>query len=403
MVDSSLSDWIQTTLGQFITLQRGIDLPTKDRRQGTVPILGSFGITGWHDEAKVEGPGITVGRSGASFGTVSYSSENYWPLNTALYVKDFHGNDPKYAYYFLKTFPFKLYNSGSAQPSLNRNFVHPVSIRVPPLPEQKRISAVLGALDDKIELNRKMNKTLEAMAQAIFKSWFVDFEPFRNGGMVDSLPAPNASARQAGELGPIPKGWKVGRVGDIASNYRQTVKPEEQEEGTPYIGLADMPMRCIALDSWGVAGDATSAKARYQSGDILFGKLRSYFKKVGVAPTDGVCSSDILVVRPKQEMWFGYTLGILTYDAFIDFTSTVSTGTRMPRVNWKAMSGYWVAIPPVEISEKFNVFVAALVKRIQSNILENRNLAELRNTLLPKLISGEIRVPEAEQMVAEVE
>jgi len=244
MVDSSLSDWIQTTLGQFITLQRGIDLPTQDRRQGAVPILGSFGITGWHDEAKVEGPGITVGRSGASFGTVSYSSENYWPLNTALYVKDFHGNDPKFAYYFLKTFPFKRYNSGSAQPSLNRNFVHPVSIRAPQLPEQKRIAAVLGALDDKIELNRKMNKTLEAMAQAIFKSWFVDFEPFRDGGMVDSLPAPNASARQAGELGPIPKGWEVVALDGVAEFLNgaacQKYPVSDEKDSLPIIKIREL-------------------------------------------------------------------------------------------------------------------------------------------------------------------
>ncbi|EQD78764.1 restriction modification system DNA specificity subunit, partial [mine drainage metagenome] len=119
-------------LGEFVTLQRGHDLPDEQRRPGSVPILGSFGITGWHDEAKALGPGVTVGRSGASFGVVSYSSRDYWPLNTALYVIDFHGNDPRFAYYFLQQFDFKSYNSGSAQPSLNRNFIHPVPVDVPP-------------------------------------------------------------------------------------------------------------------------------------------------------------------------------------------------------------------------------------------------------------------------------
>ena len=124
--------WKRMPLGKFVSLQRGHDLPDERRQPGRVPILGSFGITGWHDTAKAPGPGVTVGRSGASFGVVSYSSIDYWPLNTALYVTDFHGNDERFAYYFLKCFDFRSFNSGSAQPSLNRNFVHPVPIDVPP-------------------------------------------------------------------------------------------------------------------------------------------------------------------------------------------------------------------------------------------------------------------------------
>jgi type I restriction enzyme, S subunit len=171
--------WKRVRLGEFVTLQRGHDLPDERRRPGNVPILGSFGITGWHDEPRASGPGVTVGRSGASFGIVTYSARDYWPLNTALYVVDFHGNDPRFAYYLLKQFDFQGYNSGSAQPSLNRNFIHPIPIDIPPLPEQRAIAHILGTLDDKIELNRRMNETLEAMARALFKSWFVDFDPVR--------------------------------------------------------------------------------------------------------------------------------------------------------------------------------------------------------------------------------
>jgi type I restriction enzyme, S subunit len=144
------SGWKQVPLGEFVTLLRGHDLPEEDRRPGSVPVLGSFGVTGWHDEPRASGPGVTVGRSGASFGVVSYSPVDYWPLNTALYVIDFHGNDQRFAYYLLKLFDFKRYNSGSAQPSLNRNFVHPVPVSVPPLAEQLTIAHVLGTLDDKI-------------------------------------------------------------------------------------------------------------------------------------------------------------------------------------------------------------------------------------------------------------
>jgi hypothetical protein len=165
--------------GNFISLQRGHDLPEQERIKGDVPILGSFGVTGWHNKSLAKAPGLTIGRSGASFGTATYTERDYFPLNTTLYVTDFKGNHPKFAYYFAEQFDFSSFNSGSAQPSLNRNFINPVEVRIPPLAEQKTIAHILGTLDDKIELNRKTNETLEAMAKALFKSWFVDFDPVR--------------------------------------------------------------------------------------------------------------------------------------------------------------------------------------------------------------------------------
>ncbi|MEK7755427.1 MAG: restriction endonuclease subunit S, partial [Acidobacteriota bacterium] len=173
------TDWPIRTVGDLVTLQRGIDLPDAERHEGSVPIMGSFGITGRHNVAACIGPGVTVGRSGASIGVVSYIKEDYWPLNTCLYVRDFHGNSPRFTYYFLKTLDLARLNSGSAQPSLNRNFVHPVPVAFPARPEQDTIASILGALDDKIGLNRRMNGTLEAMARAIFRDWFVDFGPTR--------------------------------------------------------------------------------------------------------------------------------------------------------------------------------------------------------------------------------
>ncbi len=144
-----VSGWRETTLGEFISLQRGHDLPEYDRRPGCVPVMGSFGVTGHHDEARASGPGVTVGRSGASFGVVSFCDRNYWPLNTCLYATDFHGNDPRFAYYLLKSIDFGRYNSGSAQPSLNRNFIRDIPIRVPPR-RQRHIARTLGGLDDKM-------------------------------------------------------------------------------------------------------------------------------------------------------------------------------------------------------------------------------------------------------------
>ena len=165
----AINGWHETTLGDFVTLQRGHDLPDSNRRPGNIPVIGSAGITGYHDTALAKGPGVTVGRSGASFGVVTYSPVDYWPHNACLYTIDFHGNDERFAFYFLKSLDFSSFNSGSAQPSLNRNFIHPLKIEVPEPPEQRAIAGILGALDDKIEVNRRMNATLESMARAMFQ------------------------------------------------------------------------------------------------------------------------------------------------------------------------------------------------------------------------------------------
>ncbi len=191
-------EWRDTTIGGFVTLQRGHDLTDAERRPGTVPVMGAAGQNGFHDTALAQGPGIVIGRSGASFGQVHYCEKDFWPHNTGLYVTDFGENSPRFAYYLLKALDFSRFNSGSAQPSLNRNFIYPIEVQVPPPDEQRAIAHILGTLDDKIELNRKMNETLEAMARSLFKSWFVDFDPVRrNAARARNQPSPPA---------PLPKG-----------------------------------------------------------------------------------------------------------------------------------------------------------------------------------------------------
>ncbi|MBI4678963.1 MAG: restriction endonuclease subunit S [Elusimicrobia bacterium] len=397
--------WKRMTLGEFVALQRGHDLPEQMRKPGSIPILGSFGITGWHSNAKARGPGVIIGRSGASFGVVSYSPGDYWPLNTALYVVDFHGNDERFAYYFLKSLDFKRYNSGSAQPSLNRNFIHPMEVVIPPVNEQKTIAHILGTLDDKIELNRRMNETLEAMARAIFKSWFVDFDPVkakaagrRPAGMDAATAALFPDSFEDSELGEIPKGWRVGAFGDVAEHPRRSVQPDQIGPGTPYIALEHMPRRCIALSDWSVAVDLESNKFEFKTGEILFGKLRPYFHKVGVAPLDGVCSTDILVVVPRADDWFGFVLCQASSESFVEYANAGSTGTKMPRTSWDEMARYPLGIPPKPVAEAFTKQVRPAFDGIIARIHESHTLAALRDTLLPKLLSGEIRVADAGKM-----
>ena len=283
---------------------------------------------------------------------------------------------------------------------LQTGAIQQVVIPLPPLSEQRAIAHILGSLDDKIELNRQMNQTLEEMARAIFKSWFVDFDPVhakargeQPAGMDAATAALFPASFEDTELGPVPTGWRIGVIGDIANNIRRSVSPEEVAADTPYIGLEHMPQRNIALSDWGRSDAVTSGKSHFEKGDILFGKLRPYFHKVGVVPITGICSTDILVVKEKAIEWFGLLLGHLSSTTFIDYTNAVSGGTKMPRTNWSDMARYQIPIPSKVLAARITDIIHPLIALIHYNIFESRTLAELRDALLPKLMSGELRVP----------
>jgi type I restriction enzyme S subunit len=296
--------------------------------------------------------------------------------------------------------------TGTTVVGIRQSELRKVSLTLPPLAEQKAIAAVLGALDDKIELNRRMNATLEAMARALFQSWFVDFDPVR--AKLDGLP-PAALDQATAALFPeqledspfghIPKGWTVGKLGDIGANSRRGVQPGQIAPNTPYIALEHMPRRCIALGDWADSADVASSKSAFKKGEILFGKLRPYFHKVGVAPFDGVCSTDILVLAPKSPEWFGFLLGHASSDELIQFTDLASTGTKMPRTNWSDISSFKVALPPKPIAAEFTCIIQPMLDRIHANLHQSRTLATLRDTLLPKLLSGELSAAEIEKEV----
>ncbi len=264
---------------------------------------------------------------------------------------------------------------GAVQQHFNVGSARTLRLNLPPLAEQKAIAAVLGALDDKIECHRRMNATLEAMARALFQSWFVDAAV--NG---------------------LPKGWRVGTIGDVAENARRGINPDQMKPATAYIGLEHMPRRSIALSEWGHAGKLESNKFEFRRGEILFGKLRAYFHKVGVAPLDGVCSTDILVVRPQKPEWFGFVLGHVSSIELVNHTDAASTGTKMPRSNWNDIARFEAALPPQPLAAKFTELIRPMIDRMIANIHESRTLATLRDTLLPKLLSGELRVQDAKPL-----
>ena len=399
-------EWRDLRWGDLATLEYGRALRSYDTSSGRFRVFGTNGPIGWHDKALCSHPGVIIGRKGAYRG-VHYSSAPFFVIDTAFYLEPKVEMDLRWAYYELLTQDINGMDSGSAIPSTSREAFYSLPVRVPPPDEQRAIARILGTLDDKIELNRRMNETLEAMARALFKSWFVDFDPVRAKaeGRDPGLPKPIADLFPdrlvASELGEIPEGWSVGTIGDVAVHARRGVQPSEIDASTPYIALEHMPKRCIALSEWAAGDGLKSNKFRFKRGEILFGKLRPYFHKVGVAPVDGVCSTDIVVVTPREDGWFGFVLGHVSSTAFVEYTNAGSTGTKMPRTSWGEMARYPVVIPSANIGEAFSAQIRSAIDRIIASIHESRTLAALRDTLLPKLISGEIRVKDAGK-IAEV-
>ena len=184
----------------------------------------------------------------------------------------------------------------------------------------------------------------------------------------------------------------MGSLGEVGNQRRSGASPEEIDPATPYIALEHMPKQRIALSDWGTADGLASNKFRFKRGDILFGKLRPYFHKVGVAPLDGVCSTDIVVIKPMSHDWFGFVLGHTSSAEFVNYTDSASTGTKMPRTNWADMADYKVVLPNGELARAYTGLLRPLVDTIVSAIQENRSLAAQRDVLLPRLVSGESEV-----------
>lgn len=296
----------------------------------------------------------------------------------------------------------------TVQTTINLKDLRALPIPLPPERERCTISEFVGALDDRITLLRETNATLEAIAQALFKSWFVDFDPVRAKqagrapeGMDDATAALFPDSFEESELGLVPKGWRVGTLGDVAQTARQQMQVSDLHADLHYIGLEHMPRKSLSLTAWGNAEGLESAKAAFSEGDILFGKLRPYFHKVVIAPFSGVCSTDILVCQPRTTEYFGVVAMHLFSETLIEYANRLSNGAKMPRVNWKDLAAYPICIPPTEVAMELNEAIRPLVARMNANIHQAQTLVTLRDTLLPRLISGQLRLPEAEAMIEE--
>ena len=271
---------------------------------------------------------------------------------------------------------------GTTQENLSLEKLGKHQFRVPTPAVRRVIVRVLRALDDLIENNGRRIALLERLAQAIYREWFVHFRypGHEDDELVDS------------SLGPIPAGWELRELQDIASAVTDTVDPAEIDPETPAVGLEHIPRRSLTLVEWGRADGLASRKARFLTGDVLFGKIRPYFHKVCVAPCDGICSTDAIVIRAIDERFRGLVTMSVFSDGFVAHAVATSNGTKMPRADWKVLRTWNVSVPPERILAAFENAVTDSLDMCRLLAAQGRELATLRDQLLPKLVTGAIDV-----------
>ncbi|CUR69349.1 restriction endonuclease subunit S [Pseudomonas aeruginosa] len=430
------ASWKELNLGDVIELKRGYDLPKGKRSVGEVPIVSSSGISDFHSESMVKGPGVVTGRYG-TIGEVFYIDGDFWPLNTTLYVCDFKGSDPRFISYFLRTLDFQAYSDKGAVPGINRNHLHTAKIRIPTLPVQKAIARVLDALDSKIDLNRRTNQTLEAMAQAIFKSWFVDFDPVKakiaaidqgedpqraamraisgkTDAELDQMPNKHydrlsataalfPSAMEDSKLGVIPLGWKV-----VPASALIEFNPKEPlRKGTiaPYLDMASLP----TSGSWAESPVPREfgSGMRFRNGDALLARItpclengKSAFVQNLPDESVGWGSTEFIVMRSKKPVPQEYAYLLARHAAFREHAIRSMTGTSGRQRAQADTVAEFKVISPSESSVwcAFSELLGSCFKAIKFHSEAGETLAELRETLLPKLLFGELSVANFESM-----
>ena len=394
-------------LGKVLELQRGYDLPSSQMEKGDILVAGSNGVIGYHNEARSNHPCITVGRSG-SVGKVHYYEQATWAHNTALFVKDFKGNDPKYLYYFLKNLHLdKMFDKGSSVvPSLDRKVVH--SLNVPchkDIDCQKRIAAILSKIDRKIELNRAINQNLEAMAKQLYDYWFVQFDfPDENGKPYKSSGGKmvwNEKLKRE-----IPIGWKditfnsfinKNKAGDWGDDIPKdgTIKVG-CVRGADIIKLNDVPTRYITskhsnrlLEDGDIVIEVSGGSPIQATGRVALITNGVIERNGGALVCSNFCQSFSMKKRVFSEYFYYLWKNLYDNDNMFNFEGKTSGIKNFQTEIF--LANHWFEVPK-QLIETFHAVVSQYHLMIDQNIAESNNLIKLRDELLPLLMNGQVSV-----------
>lgn len=382
-------------LVQFTPLSYGKALKkTRRNPSGSIPVYGSNGIIGYHDQALTTGPTVVVGRKG-SVGVVNFSPGPCWPIDTTFYHEESDSEIARFKYLTLSRLGLDQMNSDSAVPGLNRNNAHALQVRVPSIEDQRRIAGILGTLDDKIELNRRMSQTLEEMAQALFKSWFVDFDPVkaksegRPTGLPPHMDTLFPDSFTDSPLGPIPTGWKLSPLVESCSLIMgQSPRSEyynELGEGLPFHqGVSNFGNRFPTHRRW-----TTVDKRLAEPGDILF-SVRAPVGRINLALDHLVVGRGLSAIRALD--------GLQNFlhsqlKEMFSLEDSIGSGTIYKAVTKRDLESIKLLKPSSPAVKEFESVVAPIANLIAELFKMNCDLREARDLLLPRLISRELDMP----------
>lgn len=384
--------WRTMKLGDVINLKRGYDLPASKRIKGSIPILASSGLTGYHNNFKVKGPGVVTGRSG-QIGKVFYTEDDYWPLNTTLYVEDFKKNYPKYVYYLLQTLNLEKLNAGSSVPTLNRNHAHQLEVRLPEYHLQKKIADTLFVFEEKIRVNNTIIKYLEEISRTLFKQWFIDFEfpnedgkPYKSSGgeMLES------------EVGAIPNGWQVKSLDDVAKFQNglamQKFRPSENNMSLPVLKIRELNQGNTTLNSERCSLDIKE-EVKVFDGDVIFSWSGTLLVKIWTGGNAGLNQHLFKVTSEKYDKWFYYLW--TKYYLRVFQARAAEKATTMGHIKRSHLKEAKVFLPSQEVLTQASKLLQPLIEKRIALGIETKKLADLRDTLLPKLLAGEVDILDA--------
>ncbi len=400
--------WTKTKLGEFAPFVYGKGLPQAKRIEGEIPVYGSNGIVGTHSEAFVKEPAVIIGRKG-SVGEVHLSKGQSWPIDTAFFALGSQNTDLKFLYYLLKTLPITS-NSDSAVPGLNRDFAHSLEILVPEIRGQIVIGEILANLDAKISANENLSRTLEGIAQTIFKSWFVDFDPVKAkmsgeklAGMEAAIAGLFPNSMEESEIGLIPSGWNVKPAAELFEVGIGRTPPRKEPqwfcngtEGIPWVSIRDMGT--FETYSHGTNEGLTQAAVdKFKVPVVPENTVLMSFKltvgKLCISDTDLVTNEAIAHFKISQNSPLNtfYTyLSLSNLDmGSLDSTSSIGTAT-----NSGVIKQIRFLVPPQELLGNFHNKVSPIFSQLKILRKQTTNLVLLRDALLPRLISGELQIPE---------
>ena len=381
------NDYHYEKLGQILVFSRGFDVTKKEQTEGNYPVVSSSGVTSWNNQFKCHAPGVVTGRKG-TLGKVFYINRNYWPHDTTLWVKDFKGNEPRYIYYLLAQLRLDVFDAGASNPTLNRNHLHRIQVPfIKNIEIQKRIASILGAYDDLIEINNQRIKLLEETARELYKEWFVRmrFPGYRITKFVKG----------------IPEGWEVSTCYSFATisggGTPSTTNPVYWNGGIKFFTPTDFCNSIFVMET----EKEISKKGLENSSTKVFSKYTSFVTARGSVGNISLAAEEMamnqscfgLTARRSDDTFYLF----LFLQNMVGYLKAVATGATFDAITLKTFQDHKQPIPSEDIRKRFDVIVRPLFLLLENLIRQNADLRQIRDRLLPRLISGKLQLKETKE------